>query len=418
MKAQDEAHGDDFTLYNGDCVDLVREIPDKTIDLSIFSPPFSSLYTYSASNRDMGNCATDEEFLEHYSFLIGELYRATRPGRLCAVHCKDLVDYAGSSGRAGLRDFPGALIRAHEAAGWKYHSRTTVWKSPVVEMQRTKAHGLLYKQLRTDSTFSRMGLPDYILWFRRWAVDGEEVVPVTHTAESFPLDQWQEWASPVWMTVDQTNVLNVEQAREDKDSKHTCPLQLDIIERVIRLHSNPGELVFSPFAGIGSEGFGALRAGRRFVGIELKPEYFRFAVRNLEAARKQLAFSLFDSPPTAPNQPPTSEPTPAPDGVSAGAGSALGTHGGEGAVGDLLAAAETTGQDTPDETGTTLAVGWAARETDGASGGHGTTGPGATTPDDEGTPAAANSSSKATKPKPRIKILLVDETGAEREATS
>ena len=313
MKVLAEAHGDDFALFNADAVEAIRDIPDKAIDLSVFSPPFSSLYTYSGSDRDMGNCADDAEFIRHYSFLVGELYRITKPGRLCAVHVKDLVDYAGSAGRAGLRDFPGEVIRAHEAAGWKYHSRTTVWKSPVVEMQRTKAHGLLYKQLRTDSTFSRMGLPDYILWFRRWAEEGEEVVPVTHTADSFPLDQWQEWASPVWWTIDQTDVLNVQQAREDKDEKHMCPLQLDLVERVVRLHSNPGETVFSPFAGIGSEGYGALRSDRKFVGIELKPEYFRWAIRNLEAARKQIAFSF---PPTQPAAAAAeTPPSPRPEGV-------------------------------------------------------------------------------------------------------
>lgn len=291
----DEAHGEDFALYNADTVELIKELPDCSMDLSVFSPPFSSLYTYSASERDLGNCADDAEFFKHYSFIVGELYRITKPGRLCAVHCKDLVDYKGSSGRAGIRDFPGDIIRAHEAAGWKYHSRTTVWKSPVVEMQRTKAHGLLYKQLRSDSTFSRMGLPDYVLWFRRWAEEGETVVPVTHTHESFPLDQWQEWASPVWMEIDQTDVLNVQQARNDKDEKHMCPLQLDLIERVVRLHSNAGETIFSPFAGIGSEGFAALRAGRKFVGVELKPEYFKWAVRNLSAARAQGAFSFLEA---------------------------------------------------------------------------------------------------------------------------
>ena len=297
MKVLGEAHGEDFAIYNADTVDFIRQLPDRHVDLSVFSPPFSSLYTYSGSDRDMGNCADDAEFIKHYGFMVGELFRITKPGRLCAVHCKDLVDYAGSAGRAGLRDFPGEIIRVHEAAGWKFHSRTTVWKSPVTEMQRTKAHGLLYKQLRSDSTFSRMGLADYILWFRRWAEEGEEVVPVTHTSDSFPLDQWQEWASPVWMTIDQTDVLNVEQARGGKDEKHMCPLQLDLIERVVRLHSNAGETVFSPFAGIGSEGYSALRCGRKFVGVELKPEYFRWAVRNLEAARQQRTFSFYDAQP-------------------------------------------------------------------------------------------------------------------------
>ena len=289
MNVLDFAQGDDFVLYQGDCAEVIREIPDESVGLSVFSPPFSNLYTYSDSDRDMGNSVDDTEFLEHYGFLAGELLRVTMPGRLCAVHCKDLVDYAGSSGRAGLRDFPGDLIRVHEAAGWKYHSRVTVWKCPVREMQRTKAHGLLYKQLRRDSTFSRQGLAEYVLVFRRWAGEGDEVAPVEHTEETFPLDRWQEWASPVWMDIQQTNVLNVELAREDGDEKHMCPLQLDLIERCVVLWSNPGDVVLSPFAGIGSEGVVSLQSGRRFVGIELKQSYYERAARNLSEARAQLS---------------------------------------------------------------------------------------------------------------------------------
>jgi hypothetical protein len=293
MQVIDQIHGPDWSFYNADCVDVVRAMPDNSVDLSVFSPPFSSVYTYSASERDMGNAASDREFLTHYGFIVGELLRITRPGRLCAVHCKDLVDYKGSAGRAGLRDFPGDLIRVHESAGWKYHSRCTVWKCPVTEMQRTKAHGLLYKQLRADSTFSRMGLAEYVLYFRKWASDEDPlVVPVTHTERSFTLNQWQEWASPVWMTIDQTNVLNVQQARDDRDEKHMCPLQLDLIERVVRLYSNAGDTVFSPFGGIASEGVVSLRCGRKFVGAELKPEYWRIGVKNLETARDQLAFDF------------------------------------------------------------------------------------------------------------------------------
>ena len=199
-----QRHEPNWTVYNADCVDAVRGLKDKSVDLSVYSPPFSSLYTYSASERDMGNSTHDGEFLAHYKYMVTELLRATKPGRICAVHCKDLVDYKGSAGRAGLRDFPGDLIRVHESVGWKYHARCTVWKDPVIEMQRTKAHGLLYKQLRADSTFSRMGLPDYVLYFRRWATDGDDVEPVEHTESGFPLSQWQKWASPVWMTIDQT----------------------------------------------------------------------------------------------------------------------------------------------------------------------------------------------------------------------
>lgn len=308
IKIIDQASGNDWTLYNGDCVEVTRGIPERSVGLSLYSPPFSSLYTYSDSERDMGNSADDAEFFGHYEFLIPELYRITRPGRLVAVHCKDLVNYANSSGRAGLRDFPGAIIRAHvrcrnpectapdEAKHmglcghglFTYHSRVTIWKCPVTEMQRTKAHGLLYKQLRTDSTFSRQGLADYLITFRRWAAEGDEVDPVSHTEQSFSLNQWQEWASPVWMDVDQTNVLNVAQARSDRDEKHMCPLQLDVVERAVKLWSNPGDVVFSPFAGIGSEGVGALKLGRKFAGVELKPEYFRRAIRNLNDAGRQL----------------------------------------------------------------------------------------------------------------------------------
>ena len=293
-KVLDQVEGPDWTLIQGDSVEVIRGIPDASVGLSVYSPPFSNLYVYSDSERDMGNSADDGEFLEHYAFLAGELLRVTKPGRLCAVHCKDLVDYKGSAGRAGLRDFPGDLIRVHEAAGWKYHSRITVWKCPVKEMQKTKAHGLLYKQLRRDSTFSRQGLAEYVLVFRRWPDEGEaeEVEPVGHTKESFPLPQWQEWASPVWMSVRQTDVLNVSAAREDGDEKHMCPLQLDLIERCITLWSNPGDVVFSPFGGVGSEPVVALRLGRKAVAIELKRSYFERAVRNCQEVRQQLTIDV------------------------------------------------------------------------------------------------------------------------------
>lgn len=278
-----EAHGDGFALYHGDCVEVCRQLPDASVGFSVYSPPFSSLYTYSDALNDMGNCASDAQFFEQYAFLVAELHRVLKPGRLVAVHCKDLVDYAGSSdtGMAGLRDFPGELVRVHKAAGFSWHSRVTIWKSPVVEMQRTKAHGLLYRQLRTDSTFSRQGLAEYVLVFRKWAREGDDVHPVSHTPDGFTLSQWQEWASPVWMTIDQTNVLNVQKAREDKDEKHMCPLQIDVIERCLTLWSNPGDTVLSPFAGVGSEGVVSRRMGRRFVGVELKESYFRDAARNL-----------------------------------------------------------------------------------------------------------------------------------------
>ena len=287
VKVLDQAHGPSWSVYCGDSAEVLKGIPDRSVGLSVYSPPFANLYTYSGSERDMGNCVDDGEFLRHYEFIARELLRVTRPGRLCAVHCKDLVNYRGRDGRAGLRDFPGDLIRAHEAAGWQYHSRVTVWKDPVVEMQRTKAHGLLYKQLRADSTFSRQGIAESVLTFRRWAAEGEEVAPVTQTREGFPLDQWQEWASPVWMTIVQTDVLNTAIARDDQDEKHMCPLQLDLIERCVRLWSNPGDVVLTPFLGIGSEVKVAVEHGRYGVGVELKREYWLHAVNNVRAAGAQ-----------------------------------------------------------------------------------------------------------------------------------
>lgn len=282
-----EAHGDDFAVYHGDCVDVLRQMPSNTVDFAIYSPPFSGLYIYNDSEADMGNCADDDEFFAHYAFLVKELHRIMRPGRIAAVHCKDLVYYRNQRGTAGLRDFPGYLIRAHTAAGFDFHSRVTIWRCPVREMTKTKAHGLLYKQLRADSSFSRQGLPEYLVVFRKWAEEGEEVQPVTHTYESFPLADWQEYASPVWMDMRETDVLNANGARGANDEKHICPMPLDITKRATRLWSNPGDTVLSPFMGIGSEGFCALSMRRRFIGVELKDTYFRQAVENLRGASAQ-----------------------------------------------------------------------------------------------------------------------------------
>jgi len=288
-------HSDQFSLYHGDCIEVIKGIPDNSVGLSVYSPPFSNLYIYSDSDRDMGNCKDDAEFLAHYKFLVEELYRITKPGRLVAVHCKDLVDYKGRDGAAGLRDFPAALTQVHESCGFKYHSKVTVWKDPVIEMQRTKAHGLLWKQLRADSTFSRMGLAEYVIYFRKWAQTEEDeamIEPVTHTMEDVPVSLWQKWASPVWMDIQQTNVLNSRISTAEHDEKHICPLQLDLIERVIRMYSNPGDVVFSPFTGIGSEGHVAVKFGRKFVGAELKKEYYERAIRNIQEATLQE--SLFE----------------------------------------------------------------------------------------------------------------------------
>ncbi|MGH2371746.1 MAG: DNA-methyltransferase, partial [Chloroflexota bacterium] len=285
-----------FTLRLGDSVETIRAIPDGTVDLTITSPPFSHLYIYSDALQDMGNSADDAEFFEHFAFLIPELHRVTRPGRLCAVHCKQLVNYKGRDGMAGLRDFRGALIAAFVAHGWAYHSEVVIWTDPVFEMQRTKSHGLLYKQLRKDSTFSRQGLPEYLLLFRRWPDGPEEegqVEPVSHTHAEFPLEVWQRYASPVWFDVRRTDVLNVALAREERDSKHNCPLQLGIIERALDLWSNPGDLIYDPFAGVGSTGYLALRKGRRFEGGELKPSYFEQALRFLREAQDQHQLDMF-----------------------------------------------------------------------------------------------------------------------------
>ena len=291
MKVFDEKHSERFSAYRADCVEFVASLPDNCIDFSIYSPPFASLYIYSQSERDMGNVGSEKEFAEQYKFLIENMFRVTRPGRLTAVHCSDLPRTKSTHGVIGIYDFPADIRATHEAAGWTYHSRITVWKDPVVEMQRTKALGLLYKQLQKDSTRSRQGMPDYILVFRKTPEDESKSVPVAQDAKMFPVDQWQRWASPVWMDIDQTDVLNVRAARDAGDEKHVCPLQLDLIERAIRLWSNPGDTVLSPFMGIGSEGYVALKADRRFIGTELKDSYYKQAVKYLteaEASRGDL----------------------------------------------------------------------------------------------------------------------------------
>lgn len=292
IRCLNEAHGKTFAAYHADCVDLVRQLPDASIGFSVYSPPFAGLYIYNDSIADMGNCADDAEFLAHYRFLVGELYRVMKPGRLVAVHCKDLVYYRTQRGTAGLRDFPGDLIRAHTEAGFDFHSRITIWRCPVREMTKTKSHGLLYKQLRADSTFSRQGLPEYFVVFRKWAAEGEDINPVTHTPESFPLPQWQEWASPVWMDTRETDVLNAD--RDPADEKHICPMPLDITTRAVCMWSNPGDTVLSPFMGIGSEGVVALRQRRRFIGVELKETYWRQAARHLQTT-EAAARTLFDA---------------------------------------------------------------------------------------------------------------------------
>lgn len=281
----------DFCAINGDCIEVVKQLPDQSIDFCIYSPPFSNLFTYSDSERDMGNNADDEEFFSHYLFLIKDMLRVMKPGRNVAVHISDVPFTKWKDGVIGLNDLPGKVSDAHTKAGWILHSKVTIWKDPVVEMQRTKALGLLYMQLRKDSARSRMGMADYLYIFK---APGDNPEPIGHEREDFSLDQWQEWASPVWMDIRQTNTLNVQAARDQRDDKHIAPLQLDLIERALILWSNPGDIVLSPFMGIGSEGYVSLRQKRKFVGVELKDSYYRVACKNLHHA-KDSAASFFES---------------------------------------------------------------------------------------------------------------------------
>lgn len=290
VRCLNEQHGRDWAAYNGDCVDVVRQLPSRSVGFSIYSPPFADLFVYSDSIADMGNCRSEAEFADHYAFLIEEMARVTMPGRLTAVHCSDLPARKWKDGLIGIKDFSGLIIRLHEASGFALHSRVTIWRDPVVEMTRTKALGLLYKQLQKDSTKSRQGMPDYLLVFR---APGENEEPVGQKPAEFPLSQWQQWASPVWMDINQTNTLNVRAAKEAKDEKHLCPLQLDLIERAITMWSNPGNIVLSPFMGIGSEGVTAIKLKRRFVGVELKEAYWRQATRYMAEAEAS-GRSLFD----------------------------------------------------------------------------------------------------------------------------
>src|SRR6478609_447005 len=268
-----------YHIKRGDCVQLIKELDDESIGLSVFSPPFADLFTYSSHLEDMGNAKDYNEFLIQFNFLINELHRVMMQGRNVAVHCMDLPIQKGKEGFIGLRDFSGMILKAFEDAGFIYHSRVTIWKDPVVEMQRTKALGLLHKQVKKDSTMSRVGIPDYVLIFRK---DGERVNPVSNT--KIPVDLWQKYASPVWMDIDYGNTLQgFRNGREENDEKHICPLQLDTIERIIHLYSNEGDTVFTPFMGIGSEVFQAVRMNRYGIGFELKESYYDLAKKNLSA---------------------------------------------------------------------------------------------------------------------------------------
>ena len=280
----DDERGDSWRLMMGDCVERIKEIDSDSVGYTIFSPPFASLYTYSNSNRDMGNCKTDEEFHEQFSFLISELYRVTMPGRLVSFHCMNLPTSKERDGYIGIKDFRGELIRAFQEAGFIYHSEVCIWKDPVTAMQRTKALGLLNKQKNKDSSLSRQGIPDYLVTMRK---PGDNPVKIEHDNDHFPISMWQRYASPVWMDINPSRTLQYKNARTNEDERHICPLQLDVIERGIDLWSAPGDVVLSPFAGIGSEGYVAVKKGRKFIGIELKPSYFRCAVNNLKQAEDE-----------------------------------------------------------------------------------------------------------------------------------
>lgn len=287
---RDVASGNGWTFHLGDCVEVTREMPDDSIDYSIFSPPFASLYTYSNSDRDMGNCKTTSEFYDHFRFLVKELYRVIKPGRLLSFHCMDLQTSKFRDGVIGLHDLTGELTRMFTDEGWIYHSKVTIWKDPVTAMQRTKALGLLHKTIRKDSSMSRQGIADYLVTMRK---PGDNLEPISHTHESFPVQRWQRYASPVWMDINPSHTLQYRNARESDDERHIAPLQLEVVERAMELWSNPGDLVFSPFGGIGTEGYVAIEMGRRSVLAELKRSYWLLGVRNLTEAREHKETGLF-----------------------------------------------------------------------------------------------------------------------------
>lgn len=297
MKVINQKISNNYSLYHGDSCEVIKGLKDNSIHYSIFSPPFSSLYTYSNSDRDMGNSRDDDQFYEHFKYLVSEIYRVIMPGRLVSVHCMDIPMLKSRDGMIGIKDFPGELIRMFQEAGFILHSRVTVWKDPLVEATRTKALGLMHKQLCKDSSMCRQGLPDYIVTFRKPG-ENEELIahpdgldrfygedePVINEGQVYSHQVWRRYASPVWMDIRQSNTLNKVAARDEKDERHICPLQLDVIARCVELWTNPNDIVFTPFAGIGSEVYQSVLMGRRGLGIELKDSYFDEAVSNCESA--------------------------------------------------------------------------------------------------------------------------------------
>lgn len=284
MTIIDQTHSDDWSLYHGDCIEALAHLPEHSIGYSIFSPPFASLYTYSNSPRDMGNVRNYDEFFAHFGYLIDQLQRVMMPGRDVSFHCMLFPTTKERDGCIGLRDFRGDLIRAFQSGGFIYHSEVVIWKDPVTQMQRTKALGLLHKSVRENASMCRQGIPDYLVTIR---APGETPQRVTHDPKAYPVEQWQRIASPVWMDINPSETLQYRSAREHDDERHICPLQLEVIRRGIALWTNPGDIVLSPFAGIGSEGYVALEMGRRFIGVELKESYYRQAIANLSSMNQQ-----------------------------------------------------------------------------------------------------------------------------------
>jgi len=319
MNIIDQRFGEGWAMYLGDSCEALHGIPSDSIHYSIFSPPFASLYTYSASERDLGNARTDREFYEHFKFIVSELYRVIMPGRLVSFHCMDIPAMKERDGFIGLKDFPAQLREIFESAGFIYHSKVVIWKDPLIEATRTKALGLMHKQVTKDSAMCRQGLPDYLVTMRKPGINPEpisrpdgftefigddepkarkgkpkvrsvDIESYTATTADDPVyshQVWRRYASPVWMDIRQTRTLNVQAAREQRDERHICPLQLDVIDRAVELWTNPNDTVLSPFAGIGSEGYVSIQKGRRFIGIELKESYYKQAVANLERAEKE-----------------------------------------------------------------------------------------------------------------------------------
>lgn len=287
MKCLNQVITERYSIYNGDSCEIMNSIPDNSIHYSIFSPPFADLYVYSNSERDMGNCKSKSEFYEHFKFIVKELYRIMMNGRLVSFHCMNLPTSKQKDGFIGITDFRGELIKLFQDCGFIYHSEVCIWKDPVIAMQRTKALGLLHKQIKKDSAMCRQGLPDYLVTMRK---PGDNPERVEHTNESFPVQIWQNYASPVWMDINPSDTLQRTSARDEKDEKHICPLQLDVIRRGINLWTNENDIVFTPFMGIGSEVYQALKMNRRGIGIELKESYYHQAVKNCKNA--SVDFSL------------------------------------------------------------------------------------------------------------------------------